>query len=259
MEEVIQANLPRISEAIRLFGSWATARGLFPSPTAYVGRTPGRPTLRFSRGGNPAIEASYRTHWVSPELSEKKRERLAETASRAPELVVVQPLNTEWVCHRCGGSGDLLMMETPGPACLRCVGLDDLEYLPAADALLTRRAKSKSSRHAVVVRFSRTRRRYERQGLLVEPQALADAQQKLEAPRQFYLVRVEAPVTGFVAENRICRRTESASDYSSVKSDLNHQYEFEAFRSEIGPQALAHFVYRLSSLMPNSVHSQLKL
>jgi hypothetical protein len=151
---------------------------LFPSPTAYVGRTPARPALRFSRGGDPAIEASYRTHWVSPELSEKKRERLAETASRAPELVVVQPLKTEWVCHRCGGSGDLLMMETPGPACLRCVGLDDLEYLPAGDALLTRRAKSKSSRHAVVVRFSRARRRYERQGLLVEPQALADARQK---------------------------------------------------------------------------------
>jgi hypothetical protein len=106
----------------------------------------------------------------------KKRERLAETASRAPELVVIQPLNTEWVCHRCGGGGGLLVMESAGPACLRCVGLDDLEYLPAGDALLTRRAKSKSSRHAVVVRFSRTRGRYERQGLLVEPQALADAQ-----------------------------------------------------------------------------------
>jgi hypothetical protein len=183
LEEVVQVNLPRISEAMRLFRSWAIARGLFPSPTAYVGRTPGRPTLRFSRGGNPAIEASYRTHWVSPELSEKKRERLAETASRAPELVVVQPLNTEWVCNRCGGTGDLLMMETAGPACLRCVGLDDLKYLPAGDALLTRRAKSKSSRHAVVVRFSRTRCRYERQGLLVEPQALADAQQNLEARR----------------------------------------------------------------------------
>ena len=152
-----------------------------PSPTAYVGRTPDRPTLRFSRSGNPAIEESYRTHWFSPELSEKKRERLAETVSRPPELVVIQPLNTEWVCHRCGGSGDLLMMETPGPACLRCVGLDDLEFLPAGDALLTRRAKSKSSRHAVVVRFSRTRGRYERQGLLVEPQALADAQKNLKA------------------------------------------------------------------------------
>ncbi|HMI95090.1 MAG TPA: hypothetical protein VK479_01170, partial [Micropepsaceae bacterium] len=105
LEEAVQANPPRIAEAMRLFGSWAIAKGLFPSPTAYVGRTPDRPTLRFSRDGNPAIEEFYRTHWVSPELSEKKRERLAETASRDPELVVIQPLNTEWACHRCGGSG----------------------------------------------------------------------------------------------------------------------------------------------------------
>jgi hypothetical protein len=175
LEEVVRTNLPRIAEALQLFRSWATARGLFSSPTAYVDRTPRRQTLRFSRSGDPAIEEAYRTHWVSPELSERKRERLAEKASRAPELVVVQPLNTEWKCHRCGGTGDLLMMETPGPACLRCVGLDDLEFLPAGDALLTRRVKAKSTRHAVVVRFSKTRRRYERQGLLVEPQALADA------------------------------------------------------------------------------------
>jgi hypothetical protein len=175
LEEVVRTNLPRIAEALQLFRSWATARGLFSGPTAYVDRTPRRQTLRFSRSGDPAIEEAYRTHWVSPELSERKRERLAEKASRAPELVVVQPLNTEWKCHRCGGTGDLLMMETPGPACLRCVGLDDLEFLPAGDALLTRRVKAKSTRHAVVVRFSKTRRRYERQGLLVEPQALADA------------------------------------------------------------------------------------
>jgi hypothetical protein len=55
------------------------------------------------------------------------------------------------------------------------VGLDDLEFLPAGDALLSRNAKAKSARCAVVVRFSRTRRRYERQGLLVEPLVLTDA------------------------------------------------------------------------------------
>jgi len=176
LEGAVQANLSRVSEAMRLFRSWATAKGLFASPTEYVARTPRRETLRFSRSGNAAIEASYRTHWVSPELSEKKRERLAEKASPAPELVVVQPLNREWQCHRCGNAGDFLMMEDPGPACLRCVGLDDLEYLPSGDALLTRRAKAKSARYAVVVRFSRTRGRYERKGLLVEPRALADAQ-----------------------------------------------------------------------------------
>jgi hypothetical protein len=155
---------------------------LSANPTAYVARTPQRQTLRFSRSGNPAIEASYRTHWIAPELSEKQRERLVEKAGRVPELVVIQPLNTEWACHRCGGTGDLLMMENPGPACLRCAGLDDLEFLPAGDALLTRRAKAKSARYAVVVRFSKARGRYERRGLLVEPQALADARRDVEAP-----------------------------------------------------------------------------
>ena len=179
----MQTNLPRISEALKLFQSWAAGKGLSASLTDYIERTPERRTLRFSRSGDLAIEALYRTHWVSQELSEKKRDRLAEKASRAPELVVIQPLNGEWTCHRCGGSGDLLMMENSGPACLRCLGLDDLEFLPAGDALLSRRVKAKSTRCAVVVRFSRSRRRYERQGLLVEPQALADAQRDLAARR----------------------------------------------------------------------------
>jgi hypothetical protein len=175
LEEAVRTDLPRISEAMRLFRSWAAGRGLFASETAYVARTADRQTLRFSRSGSPAIEASYRTHFVSPELSETKRERLTEKTNRAPELVVVQPLKAEWKCHRCGGTGNLLMMEAPGPACLRCVGLDDLAFLPTGDATLTRRAKAASTRYAVVVRFSRTRRRYERQGLLVEPEALANA------------------------------------------------------------------------------------
>jgi hypothetical protein len=71
-------------------------------------------------------------------------------------------------------------MENPGPACPRYSGLSDLEFLSAGNALLTRRAKAKSPRHAVVVRFSRSRHRYERQGLLVEPRALAEAQRELE-------------------------------------------------------------------------------
>jgi hypothetical protein len=183
LEGVIQTNPSRISEAMRLLCSWAAERGLYASPAPYVARTPQRQTLRFSRSGEPGIEGLYRTHWVSPELSEKKRERLAEKAGREPELFVIQPLNTEWTCHRCGGTGDLLVMENRGPTCLRCLGLDDLEYLPAGDALLTRRVKAKSKRHAVVVRFSRSRRRYERRGLLVEPAALAEAERECETRR----------------------------------------------------------------------------
>jgi hypothetical protein len=179
LEGAVQTKPPRISEALRLFRSWATGKGLTASPTQYVARTPQRQTLRFSRSRDPAIEEQYRIHWVARELSEKKRERLAEKASRAPDLVVIRPVNTEWTCCRCGGTGDLLMMENSGPTCLRCVGLDDLEYLPAGDAALTRRVKAKSTKYAVVVRFSRSRRRYERQGLLVESQALADARRDL--------------------------------------------------------------------------------
>jgi hypothetical protein len=87
LERVVQANLKRISVAMKLFRAWAAGRGLYASATAYVARRPGRPTLRFSRSGNPNIEAAYRTHWVSPELRENKRERPAEKASRAPEAV----------------------------------------------------------------------------------------------------------------------------------------------------------------------------
>jgi hypothetical protein len=182
LEETLQTNPARIAEALDLLRAWAAAKGLLASETDYVARTPQRQTLRFGRGGDPAVERVYRTHWVSPQLSERKRARLAEKASRPPELIVVDPLNQDWICHRCGAGGGLLVMENPGPACLRCVGLDDLEFLGAGDALLTRRVRAKSARHAVVVSFCRTRRRYERQGLLVEPQALADARRELGRP-----------------------------------------------------------------------------
>jgi hypothetical protein len=181
LEEIVRSNLPRISEAMGLFRSWAGARGLVASEASYVAKTPSRKTLRFSRSGDPAIEKLYCTHWISGELSEKKRERLAEKAGRAPELVVIQPLRDSWTCQKCGGTGDLLMMENDGPTCLRCAGLGDLEFLPAGDAASTRRAKANSARHAVVVRFSRSRRRYERQGLLVEPAALAEIRREDEA------------------------------------------------------------------------------
>jgi hypothetical protein len=179
LEGVMQVNLSRLAEAMRLLRSWAAVKKLQPSETHYVARTTDRQRLRFSRSGNPDIERAYRTHWVSPELSERKQERLAQKASTPPELVVIAPLKDEWTCHRCAGSGDLLMMEPPGPVCLRCVGLDDLEYLPAGDALLTRRVKARSGRYAVVVSFSKTRKRYERRGLLVEPRVLADVQREI--------------------------------------------------------------------------------
>ena len=179
LEQALQVAPARIAEAMELFQAWVKTKGLLASTAEYVARTPQRQTLRFSRSGDAGSESAYRTHWISPELPERKRERLKEKASRAPELVVIQPLNREWACHRCGGTGDILMMEQPGPVCLGCAGLADLEFVPAGDALLTRRAKAKSARFAVVVRFSRARGRYERRGLLVEAQALSEAEREV--------------------------------------------------------------------------------
>ncbi len=51
--------------------------------------------------------------------------------------------------------------------------MDHLVFLPAGDVGLTRRAHRASELSAVVVRFSRSRKRYERQGLFVEDSALA--------------------------------------------------------------------------------------
>ena len=67
-------------------------------------------------------------------------------------------------------------MDHGAPLCLRCAELDHLVFLASGDAALTRRARRASRLSAVVVRFSRARGRYERQGVLVEEQALAKAE-----------------------------------------------------------------------------------
>jgi hypothetical protein len=67
-------------------------------------------------------------------------------------------------------------MEGGEPLCLACARLADLEFLPAGDTALTRRASKHSARTAVVVRFSSSRKRYERQGVLVEVTALEKAE-----------------------------------------------------------------------------------
>ena len=91
------------------------------------------------------------------------------------EIVVVSALK-DWSCAECGGGGSLLTMDDQGPLCLSCADLAHLAFLPSGDAALTRRARKASGLSAVVVRFSRARKRYERQGILVEEEALDRAE-----------------------------------------------------------------------------------
>ncbi len=96
---------------------------------------------------------------------------------RSSGIVVVQPIR-DWTCAECGDTGALLKMEDAGPLCLECCDLDHLVFLPSGDAALTRRSTKASALSAVVVRWSRNRKRYERQGVLVEESALAAAEQE---------------------------------------------------------------------------------
>ncbi len=102
---------------------------------------------------------------------------MANPHSRQADLLVISPVK-EWTCASCGGTGDFLKMEDSGPLCLDCADLGHLVFLPSGDAALTRRAKKSSRLSAVVVRWSRTRKRYERQGILAEAEAIERAEQE---------------------------------------------------------------------------------
>lgn len=176
VEEVLQTRPARVAQALRALREWAQRQGLAPNEIAYAARTRDQRPLRFSASGDPEIERAYRTHWVPPELAGQARDRLLARLAKPPELVVVSPLHADWTCTRCRGTGGLLIMEEEGPVCLACTGLAHLVYLPSGDPVVTRRARATSALSAVVVRWSRARKRYERQGLLVEPAALEAAE-----------------------------------------------------------------------------------
>jgi hypothetical protein len=118
--------------------------------------------------------------WQQGQIDFIEQDRLAEKAGRAPELVVVEPLNDKWTCHRCGGTGDLLIMENPvRRACAASVSTISSSCLPAMRS--SRAGPRRKASGMRSLRFSKSRRRYERQGLLVEPQALTEAERELAA------------------------------------------------------------------------------
>jgi hypothetical protein len=108
-------------------------------------------------------------------------------------------------CSECGVAldrGSLLRVEGNCALCLACADLDHLEYLPRGDAALTRRARRHSTLHAVVVEWSRTRQRYERQGVLVEPAALRRAETECLADAELRARRREQAASQRAVEDQ---------------------------------------------------------
>ena len=98
------------------------------------------------------------------------------------DIVVFQLISRgDSKCDECGRElfkGSLLRREGERGLCVDCADLGHLVFVAAGDACITRRASKYSPLRAIVLRFSRSRGRYERQGILVHEEALARAEEE---------------------------------------------------------------------------------
>lgn len=108
-------------------------------------------------------------------------------------------ISKEGVCSECGEKLDrhawVALAGEKGALCLACADLDHLVFLPSGDAALTRRSAKYSILSAVVLEWSRARKRYERQGLLVEESALQRAEQECLGDADLRALRQEREAT----------------------------------------------------------------
>ena len=109
-------------------------------------------------------------------------------------------------CGECGENlgrkAWITLDDEKGALCLSCADLDHLIFLPSGEAALTRRARKHSTLTAVVLQWSRARKRYERQGLLVEAEALEQAEQECLADSEARARRREREVVRRVELDR---------------------------------------------------------
>jgi len=96
--------------------------------------------------------------------------------------------NRESICGECGENlghkAWITLDRDKGALCLACAELEHLVFLAAGDAALTRRSKKYSSLYAVVLKWSKARKRYERQGLLIEEKALDQSEEECLADQE---------------------------------------------------------------------------
>jgi hypothetical protein len=182
LEDVMQGSAEKLLRSFQYFQQWAKDRGLKPVKAPYRRNTPGGEIpLRVTMEEDAELEDFFHTRYIPGDLPAAKTERAAAKMTRPQDIVVFQTVSPSAICTECKTElvkGDFLFMEKGQPLCLCCADLDHLDYLPRGDAALTRRARKYSRLAAVVVRFARTRGRYERQGILVDPEAIEKAEQE---------------------------------------------------------------------------------
>jgi hypothetical protein len=178
VEKTIQAKPETINETMESFQSWAREKRLRSAQAAQLLRTKGpRTELQFSESGNPEVEKLYRTYYISSELTDKQVENIKEKLEKAPQLSAFI-ISKDAECSGCKTTmhrSSFIYMEAGQPFCMKCAGFDDLVYIPSGNAKLTRTATKNSDICLIVVKWSSARKRYERQGILVEEAAYEEA------------------------------------------------------------------------------------
>jgi len=111
-------------------------------------------------------------------------------------------------CDECGEElgrkAWIMLAGEQGALCLSCADLDHLVFLPSGDAALTRRSRKHSTLSAIVLRWNRALKRYERQGILVEEGAVQQAEEECLA---------DAEVRARRREREAARREELDREY----------------------------------------------
>ena len=88
LEAGIQTAPEKVGQALHLFRTWAAQQGLQPSETVYQRASrDGSVTLQFSTSAAEEVERTYRTHYVSPELTPARRAKMAERGAEPSRVV----------------------------------------------------------------------------------------------------------------------------------------------------------------------------
>jgi hypothetical protein len=114
---------------------------------------------------------------TSRTTGDRSTERRGGAASAGLKVFIT---GRESTCDECkadqGRHAWVWLAGERGALCLACADLDHLVFVPTGMAALTRRSRQYSTLSAVVLKWSPARKRYERQGLLVEVAALERAE-----------------------------------------------------------------------------------
>ncbi len=201
LERAIQGSPDKIAFSMAVFRRWAEDKGLRPSETRYVFAQPGREPWNCD---SARAEVRRLRGNIAPILFQPR----CPSASGRSLKSVWDRLPSWWFSRSCGTCS----ARNAGRGCRRAASWSWERGNPYAWRArgwgnLTRRAGKYSERSAVVVRFSRSRGRCERQGILVEQAALEKAERKcVEDAEERVAARVRAAEARGEQDRELLRR-----------------------------------------------------